>query len=702
MSFVTPSRQGSNVRRYSRRIPHSDRTTSASALASEPVSTPIASTDRIAESLAERPAFLDLGYEVRPDPELNQASNIPSVEDYGMIRTAGFGSELKQGQLDSTAPFDITQELQRLDLDLNLNLEPLDVKHGNGNANSRAKTVKDGSGGGHGYGHHRKKIPNSFLSSFRIHEALVENLQILPEKLVHDLNRWVTCFVLVQFDVDVGPDLKIIRPAIRFSEEEFKTICFSSLPEHTSNNNGEDDDNIDRINQFHTFRFVHGTTTMYANCFFSQCRDSSSSRGYLQESLVIISRHYFPSLFQSCLNEIMAPHNSFLNCSLDSKVPLLDTAINNIAQWPDVAYDKQLELGFLGSVIETTLPQKILVNPLSNQNILESWEHTFISMFQDLSDLYTLYECLLLGRPIIVYAPSPHLCSTFIHTIVDLIRPVPYNRNIREYVTIHSFPTNFSEGIIGFTNPFLLKGIDSTSAQPRSENLAPSTLNSISTSIPSTVVAEASSEIVDRPSVPFVFLLSNSMSASADPQLEEEKKLRNLVKHSNRSITKNRYLMPDYKFLASISMAMTAKPDPNANSIDHLIRFHFATLTSRLISPLSAYFGTHLEFNDRIFHRELAKEDWNSNLNKLFNVHSSQTMLHKISARASFFTSVSRTTTTTCKQLFYREFVSSPNMALWLKGNGVSRRDIDATLPPPTSPQSPKTPKTPTRKLYFL
>lgn len=353
--------------------------------------------------------------------------------------------------------------------------------------------------------------------------------------------------MVVQFDVEIGPDLKIIQPAVQFTEEDFRAICFSSLPERSSSK--------ETRCQFHSFRFNSTTfreTELHGYSLFSQQKTPSSSRGYTQESLVIISRLDYPQLFNACL-QLMADivdHNREFNLSvqdendqiytqvrrkihdkdgfeddssffrkrkhkhspsiqmLDEKLPVIHTAISNISQWPNPDPNSNLELGFLGTIINLSIPlyesmpllgtvdldtssvnfhsmgstsrgaSKFSVstsdlNSFSCDPRLYTWHDApvitatepssnwdyLINYVSDIADLYILYEYMLLGKPIVVYANSPHLCSTFISLLVDLIRPIPYAGRIREYVTIHSCPSDMDSGIIGVTNPFLVRGI---------------------------------------------------------------------------------------------------------------------------------------------------------------------------------------------------------------------------------------------------
>ncbi|VVT58050.1 uncharacterized protein SAPINGB_P006012 [Magnusiomyces paraingens] len=87
-----------------------------------------------------------------------------------------------------------------------------------------------------------------------------------------------------------------------------------------------------------------------------------------------------------------------------------------------------------------------------------TWDY-IINYISDIADIYLIYEYVLLGKPIVVYGNSPHLVSTFISLILDLIRPIPYGGRVREYVTPQCAPLDFESGITGITSPFLLESI---------------------------------------------------------------------------------------------------------------------------------------------------------------------------------------------------------------------------------------------------
>lgn len=397
----------------------------------------------------------------------------------------------------------------------------------------------------------KQRIPSSFTSSYKIHELLMASSshnETLSAALLAALDRWLVCIMLVQFDVEIGPDMKIIQPAVQFTEEDFRAICFSALPERASSNTKE------ARSQFHSFRFESTTfpgTDLMGYALFSQQKAPFTFRGYVQESLVIISRLDYPQLFNACLQLMVdvVDHNLEFNTTvqdendqiysqvrrrihdkdgfeddsisflkrkyptasasqmLDEKLPVIHTAISNISQWPDPDPNSTLELGFLGTIINLSIPlymsmpllgtvdlDTTSVNFHRSANVKHAskfsastsdlssfscdprlylphsppvitatepstnWDY-MINFLPNASDLFILYEYMLLAKPIVVYASTPHHCSTFISLLVDLIRPVPYAGRIREYVTIHTCPNDLDSGITGVTNPFLVRGV---------------------------------------------------------------------------------------------------------------------------------------------------------------------------------------------------------------------------------------------------
>lgn len=84
-----------------------------------------------------------------------------------------------------------------------------------------------------------------------------------------------------------------------------------------------------------------------------------------------------------------------------------------------------------------------------------------------LTDIWTLWELVLLGEPLVVMAPDPATCSHVVTELVDLIKPIPYCGDYRPYLTImdadHKSFTNKRmvpcSTILGVTNPFFQEAL---------------------------------------------------------------------------------------------------------------------------------------------------------------------------------------------------------------------------------------------------
>lgn len=302
--------------------------------------------------------------------------------------------------------------------------------------------------------------------------------------MISSLSRWALCFMVVEFDVDIGPDLKLMRPSIKFTESDFRVICFSALPERTANEVKAWEC------QFHTFRFPSSTFNipLYGNVLFSTIPSTTSSRGYIQQSLVVLSPHCFPRLFSNVISLITTSGacqsgQDFITASAQEKVVFLDNAIANITHWPNPDKRVRLDLPFLGQIFTVVGSDDSDNGQQEHEHekgVLQHLEDPFgswqmllphlrqpgtILNFGGLlptqpleADLYLIYEHLVLGLPMVVFSLDPHLCSMFINNCVDLIRPMVYSSKVYEYVTVHTCPDTFPQGgLYGVTNPLLAK-----------------------------------------------------------------------------------------------------------------------------------------------------------------------------------------------------------------------------------------------------
>ncbi|OSX58748.1 hypothetical protein POSPLADRAFT_1151932 [Postia placenta MAD-698-R-SB12] len=212
---------------------------------------------------------------------------------------------------------------------------------------------------------------------------------------------------------------------------------------------------------------------MYGYSYFTQRRDATSKRGYQQRSLVILSHLAYPALFYTLLSKLGPAF-------LSHGGPMLEAACHNIATWSDPTAGATLELGFLGSVLQAEIPSNIDTQqaPAKSQLVVKPGMHGIqyqilaslappdppvIDLFGAcLSQLWSIWECLVLCEPILVFGPSPAMTSQAIWWLRDVLRPIPVAGDFRPFFTIHdadhaalvnSRPPS-SGLILGVTNPY--------------------------------------------------------------------------------------------------------------------------------------------------------------------------------------------------------------------------------------------------------
>lgn len=139
-----------------------------------------------------------------------------------------------------------------------------------------------------------------------------------------------------------------------------------------------------------------------------------------------------------------------------------------------------IELGFLGSVLHVELPMNADIQQLTETaSFHEKFDPTLhllssiapldpppISIFEaSLPHLWSIWECLMLCEPILVFGSSPAATSQAVWWLRDLLRPIPLANDFRPYFTIHDkdhallvnkLPPK-SGLILGVTNPFFQK-----------------------------------------------------------------------------------------------------------------------------------------------------------------------------------------------------------------------------------------------------
>ncbi|KAK9365402.1 hypothetical protein V1509DRAFT_660958 [Lipomyces kononenkoae] len=443
---------------------------------------------------------------------------------------------------------------------------------------------------------------------------------VLPFR-VRDLRKWMICFCALDFNVNIGPEFECIYPPVEFSEQDLKTICFSSFPEQSY---------PDSALAFHTFRFkptsdIHLPSSavlsqspfakeqyLYGYVLFAQRKDASRARHYSQKSLALISPFEFPAVFE------VAVRKAAKYCFGPALVQTLQTAAFQISCWPDpvavmTKYNagkgrrKSLELPYLGDKIRVLissgpfLPAAEFVDHDSDVYLfgkIGSWG-VLAKQLRDVADLFTIYELILLGQSVAVLANTPSLCSRFVSNIVDLIKPIPYTGLVRDYITMHSDIESLNivsahpvPGVFGFTNPFMAQMIKECSgdiiklvdiSQPQKMKRSPSLNVSVLPILPDLMPVSATPEAMTLD-------LLYPVTTTLDWQ---RRSIQNLFQNagigrSSSSLSrKPRYLATDRLFVKTLRHMFAE--NVGCEKIDRYIRLYFANLTAKILAPIKRY-----------------------------------------------------------------------------------------------------------------
>ncbi|KAF2664469.1 hypothetical protein BT63DRAFT_429236 [Microthyrium microscopicum] len=416
------------------------------------------------------------------------------------------------------------------------------------------------------------------------------------------LRQWILCFVVCNFNVDIGPEVEVVYPSdTPFSAVDLSTICFDSFPERhdgeitedmyynfTLRNNSPDINLTSPSPPYGSPESFHGVTV------FRQEYDGSSKRRFNQKSLVIISNHEFSSFFMNLLRVIVTGSNI-------GDITRLESACAQIEGWPPPRIGTQ-ELPFLGGkmVLEIppyqSFPLSGLPSPLSASTSLlshvsayeptENWP-SLLPLLHSPATLYILYERLLLGDPIIVLGTSPSHVSAIITALTDLIRPIPYAGTIRPYLPMQSTglmgeaalfdPSAYTTPYIaGITNPFLLQRLST----PNIPNISTPYILALSS----------------PPTAPNLNAPNTTTPSSGYSILHPSRSLRH--RHSSRRIDvpgtpiKSQpkpihHLKADRTFLTALSDAHSGDASAALG-----VRRHFADLTAKLLAPANRFLAT--------------------------------------------------------------------------------------------------------------
>lgn len=294
----------------------------------------------------------------------------------------------------------------------------------------------------------------------------------------------------------------------------------------------------------------------------------------------MISHHNFPS-FQHRLLQKMT------ESGVISDPVTLQAAYNQMFAWHPPTVGRH-ELAFLGSVIaldiapHRSFPLQGLPGPtplisdtpgsIYAYEPIGSWDN-IMHFMPCITDLYVLYEKLILCESIIVVAKSPQLASEAVSSLLDLICPVPYAGVVKPYMTMQAdFKSIGIDGgtpqsfIIGITNPFLLKRI----------------------------IAAAETSHRMRPHILYLQNFDGPVPTRRHHSIHHKSSRNALLDLPGGGIEvhtpSKRFLKSDPAILTQLDSLL--KLGDQTRDIGPLVRRHFAELTAQFLSPLNRYLAT--------------------------------------------------------------------------------------------------------------
>lgn len=117
-----------------------------------------------------------------------------------------------------------------------------------------------------------------------------------------------------------------------------------------------------------------------------------------------------------------------------------------MTSWPPPKHKTNVELPILGSVIRFKLPssksQDLVLDPVEFKSSVpvggpRPAADPFLSFRGIYGKLWTLWEILIIGEPILVAASSPQTCSDAVLALISLISPLEFAGECRPFFTMH-------------------------------------------------------------------------------------------------------------------------------------------------------------------------------------------------------------------------------------------------------------------------
>jgi len=254
-------------------------------------------------------------------------------------------------------------------------------------------------------------------------------------------SKWLQFFAVVSFDLERGQFVESTHPQVNLHPSDSRNIAFNSFP----------DVNLSSRKQDLIWSFQHefeGNSdekasksseetkeVYYATCMFRQEKDESIERGFLQKSIVLVSLEPLTSFHQ--LMVFIVGTQFFQLGEI-----VFEKALNDVMNWPEFQHGKSFEMKLLGETIQIEVPHTFLSLPENDQKkqfnipkemVFNPQIQTFRGLYKE---MWTLWELMLLGEPLLIFGASPTETSDAALTLLNLISPVSYVGKVHPFFTV--------------------------------------------------------------------------------------------------------------------------------------------------------------------------------------------------------------------------------------------------------------------------
>eukprot|EP01117_Protostelium_nocturnum_P013886 TRINITY_DN5228_c0_g1_i1.p1 TRINITY_DN5228_c0_g1~~TRINITY_DN5228_c0_g1_i1.p1 ORF type:complete len:597 (+),score=226.84 TRINITY_DN5228_c0_g1_i1:525-2315(+) len=426
-------------------------------------------------------------------------------------------------------------------------------------------------------------------------------------------SKWLQFFAVVSFDLERGQFVESTHPQVNLHPSDARNIAFNSFPDVNLSNRKQDliwsfqhefEGNSHEISTKSTSE--EPKEVYYATCMFRQEKDESNQRGFLQKSIVLVSLEPLNSFHQ--LIAFIVGTQFFQLGEI-----VLEKAIEDVLNWPQFQHGKSFEMKLLGESIQIEVPHTFLSLPteidqkrqlnIPKELVFNPQMNTFRGIYKE---MWSLWELMLLGEPLLVFGASPTETSDAVLTLLNLISPVSYIGKVHPFFTVQdtSMEKYFNPKhapksmILGVTNPHF----DS---------------------------------------------LWNHSKLILSPLIHSK---------GNRKNSFKKELVSNHKSLLKIDnksiLSMISKEN-SVEKLDEMLIQHFRALTNSVMAPLERYMASLIPTNRMISIvlnlpqlGEFKEDDFLSSLSSKSSVHKGKS---------------------SDEMLFYRMFLRSENFKMWFR-----------------------------------